>query len=347
MSLIFNANGKSAAEKRHMQGQLIHLNSFRRAGGDAMNDLLDATVNHLSAANVGQTPADAYREFDPTTKVAVIEGGKYATLTRAMQFARSVSIGREVFEYRKASKAGSAKTSMSGQVGIVTDQVDYKYGGTVVPIHDVGYGRSWREVESGRAEAFDALVDDSREAERTLMETIESYLWDGDADIEVKGRSWLGLRNDPTVASEVLGVDLTSAAVSAVDKQKETKRLRDVLKITNNCSGDVKLAVSREIMSAWEELVDTGNGSNITTLEFISKLRGISEIYEDAALTGNQIAMLYCDQSAFHPVVGMAISSYALPRVHHNDDFNFIKWAAVGFMSKTDYDDNTCALYAE
>ncbi len=346
MSLIFNANAVRGSEKRAMQAQWNELQNFRKAANQEVSDLLELSVNRGIAANAGQTPADTYREFDSMTKIEVVPAGHLATLTRALQQSKSINIGKEVYEFRKSSRAGSAKSSMSGQVGITLDQADYKYQGTVVPIHDTGYGRGWREVEAHRSEAFDALSDDAREADRTVLEKIEDYLWNGNADLSVKGNSWLGLRNDPSVATATLGVDLSAAATAGTDIRAEVIRIRDILRITNDCTGDVSFAVSREIMSNWEREYNASNSSNITILEMIQKLRGIGEIYEDAELSGNEVALFKLGQDGFHPVTGMALSSYALPRMKHNDDFNFIKWAAVGFIAKTSYDGKTCALYA-
>lgn len=340
--LILNADqgGEfTAKEIRMMNQQFEQAKQLQLNGESAMVQMLEIT-------NAAQTPAEAYREFDSTTKIEARSAGEFSTLTKLLQKARSVSIGKEVFEHRKASKAGIASTSMSGQVGVKMDHVDFKYAGTVVPIHDVGFGRTWREVESMRSEGFDALVDDARESELTLMEQQNAYLWNGSADIVVKGRSWLGIKADPSIATATLGVDLSSGAATAQDIQNEVKRVRDILRITNKCSHDLRVAVSQEIMSNWERptsLSDTGFGN---ILLFVLSLRGIAEVYEDPELTGNQMFMYWDDQQGFHPVVGQGISTYAVPRVMHNDDFNYVKWCAVGWLAKTTYDGLKCAIYA-
>lgn len=340
MSLILRQGlAANAREKRVMLAQWNEVQAMRSgASHEAMNAL---------CANAGQTPADAYREFDSTTKIELVPAGEHATLTRLLQKARPINIGKEVFEYRQSSDTDKGQSSMSGQIGVKMDHVDYNYDGTVIPIHDKGFGRRWREVEANRSDAFDAMVDDSRECERKLMSTIEDYLWDGNADLSLKGRSWLGLKNDPSVASATIGLDLSSAASSASDIQNEVRRIRDILRITNNCTNDIRLGISREIMTNWERSVALTDSTFGTILDFVSNLRGISEIYEDSRLTGNQLVMYWDDQQGLHPVVGMGINSYAVPRQFHNSDFNFIKWAAVGFLSKTDFSGRTCALYAE
>jgi hypothetical protein len=341
MSIIFNANAaKTTPDKRAMTAQWNYLQGMRAPGNPGVQELLKM------AGNQGATPKDAYREFDSMTKIEPNPLGEFSTLTMALQFSKSVSLGRQAYEFRKSSRSGSAKTSLSPDVGLVTDQVDYKYQGTIIPFHQEGYGRSWQEVMQGRADAFDALADDAREADHNVLSKINDYMWNGDASLNVKGYSWLGLKLDPSVAQETLGVDLSSDATSYSDIFNEVKRLRDVLRITNNCSGGIKLAVSREIMSNWENLVDTANGSNINLLERIQKLRGIEEVYEDAELVGNEVAMFHMSQQGFHPVTSMAMSSFALPRDLPISDFNFMKIAGVGFMSKTSYEGKTCALFA-
>ena len=344
MSLILRQSlARNEQEQRAMNSQWKELQGMRANTVDDVQLMLDMSVNFHT--NAGRTPGDAYREFDATTKIDMIPAGEFATLTRLMQVSRPVSIGREVFEYRQASDAGNGQTSMSGQIGIKMDHVDFKYAGTVVPVHDTGYGRRWREVESMRADGYDALVDDSRECERTLMRTIETYMWDGDANQSLKGHVWLGIKNDPTVAQATLGVDLAASATTPTAIRDEVRRVRDILYIANNCTNGLRLGVSREIMSNWERVFSTSEGIFGTIEDMIAKIRGIDEIYEDSKLVGNEIVMYWDDQQGFHPVIGMGMSSYAVPRQFHNSNFDFIKWCAVGFLAKTDYENRKCALF--
>lgn len=342
MSLILRQSlALNSAQKRVMGEQWKELQALRSNSLADMQQFLELT------GNAARTPAEAYREFDATTKIDQVPAGEYATLTRLLQKARPINIGKEVFEYRKSTTAGIGQTSLSGQIGVKADHVDYKYAGTVVPIHDIATSRRYREVESMRAEGFDAMVDDNREAERSLMGVMDSYMWDGDSSIELKGNVWLGIKNDPTVASATIGVDLASSSTTATEIRNEVARIRDILYITNNCTNGLRLGVSREIMSNWEQPFATTDAMFGTILEFVGKLRGIVEIYEDSRLVGNQLVMYWDDQQGFHPVVGMGMSTYMVPRQFHNSDFTAIKWAAVGFLAKTDAENRKCALYAE
>lgn len=330
----------NAQQLRVMNEQYKHLNAvFREGSAQDFGDLLKTF-----GTNAARTPAEAYREFDLTSKIDMVPAGEYATLTRLMQKSRSINIGKEVFEYRQTSNMDQGQSSMSGQVGVDLDKVAEKYAGTVVPIHDKGFGRRWRSIESMRADGYDALVDDAREARRALMGTLNNYLWDGNANLALKGSKWLGIKNDPTVATATIGIDLTTAAATAI--RTEVSRIRDILYITNNCTNPLRLGVSREIMSAWEAPFSTGDGTFGTIMQYVGQLRGIAEIYEDSELVGNELTMYWDDQQGFHPVVGMGMSSYAVPRTMPNSDHSFIMMTAVGFLAKTDYEGRKCALYA-
>lgn len=333
---------QNAQQLRVMKEQYNHLNQvFRQGSAGDFQDLLKQF-----GANAARTPAEAYREFDLTSKIDMVPAGEYATLTRLMQKARSVNIGKEVFEYRQTSTMDKGQSSMSGQVGVDLDKVQEKYAGTVVPIHDKGFGRRWRSLEAMRADGYDTLVDDAREARRQLMGTLDDYLWDGNADLALKGSSWLGIKGDSTMATATIGVDLSASATSATDIRNEVSRIRDILYITNNCTNPIRLGVSREILSNWERPFSTAEGVFGTIAEYVGKLRGIAEIYEDSRLVGNELVMYWDDQQGFHPVVGMGMSSYAVPRTMPNSDHSFIMMTAVGFLAKTDFEGRKCALYA-
>lgn len=340
MSLIIRqALAKNAQEKRAMQAQWNHVQELRSAGDPAMKAFLQMT-------NAGRSPAEAYREFDATTKIEVNPMGEFATLTRLMQKARPVNIGKTLYEYRKSSDMDNGQTSMSGQIGVKLDHTDYGYAGVIVPVHDKGFGRSWRDVEAMRSEGFDALVDDAREAELGLMRTMNSFLFAGNAGLSVDGQKWLGLTSgtESTIDTYVPTVDISDTAATATQIQTEIKVARDRLRITNNCVNPVRLGVSAAAMSNMERFV-APERIDVTIKDLVMRLEGIAEIYIDSALTGGKFIMYWDDQMGLHPVVGMGINTYAVPRQFHNSDFAFVKWSAVGFCAKTSFSGKKCVLF--
>ena len=341
MSIIFNdaLYNKDSSAGRIMTQQKQTVIAFRKAGDAAHNAMIAAT-------NVARTPSEAYREMDPTTKIEQVPAGEFALLSRVLGKVKPINLGRKLYEYRKASDMNKGQSSMTGNIGVQSDKVDFSYAGTVVPIHDKGFDIDWREHTAMQAEGFDALVDYAREAERGLMQTKNNYLWVGDSSLVFKGSSWLGLKADPTVATATIGVLLAATATTADNIRAEVSRIRDILYITNNCTNPLDLVISREIASNWERPFSTADGNFGTIGDYISKLRGIKEIYEDSNLSGEEISFLYNDQAGFHGVSGMAINTYAMPRLYHNSPFAYTKWCALGFIAKEDFTDRKCALYA-
>ncbi len=341
MSIIFNQalynNDSSAGRIMTQQKQTVI--AMRNNGHLAHRDMLLAT-------NVARTPAEAYREMDPTTKIEQVPAGEFALLTRVLGKVKPINLGRKLYEYRKASDMNKGQSSLNGNIGVKGDKIDYSYGGTVVPIHDKGFEIDWREHTAMQAEGFDELVDYAREAELGLMRTKNDYLWTGNAGLVFKGASWLGIKADPTVATATIGVLLAATATTADNIRAEVARIRDILYITNNSTNPLDLVISREIASNWERPFSTADGNFGTIGDYISKLRGIKEIYEDSNLSGEEISFLYNDQAGFHGVSGMAINTYAMPRLYHNSPFAYTKWCALGFIAKEDFTDRKCALYA-
>lgn len=343
MSILFGKQyARNGAELAAQQAQLRQLNGMRSNGS-----ALESATIVAQALNAGRTPADLYRAFDTTPKIEVRPAGDQATLTRLLQKSRSINIGKTVFEYTAHSELSEAGISLNGTRHITADKSDVTYEGTVIPVFDHAYGLGWRENAAGLAEGYDQLMIDAANSQLKVFDKMNDYLFNGNANISVKGRVWLGLRGDDSVVQENLAVNLASAATTGDACRNEVSRVRDTLRIANNCTQPLRVGVSREIHSNWERMYDSDNSSNVTILDMIKKLTGIAEIYEDSALTGNQLVMYWDDLQGFHPVTGMALSSYAVPRVYHNDNFDFVKWAAVGFVAKSTYTGKKCALYAD
>jgi hypothetical protein len=307
-------------------------------------------------ANEGLIPRDVYLDFDNVT-VEIFQSDNGDTfLNDLMPLSRSVSIGKLVSKFRQASDAGRAQTSMSGQIGIKMDQVEYKYDGTIVPIHDTGYSRNWREWAAMNSEGFDGLIDDQRESVRSLrIKAADSFL-DGHKDksgniIVVDGTSWEGMRND----SRVNAIDIGAAGIN-FDFTDNTKtgdqikaafiQVRDVMWITNNCERDMTVYVSREIASNFERKFSAQYDAKIIMQE-LAELMGIAAIKTSSKLSGNEFMGFPLDSQVIAPVVGMGINTVAMPRPVYNSNYEFAVWGAIGYQVKTDFDGRSCAFFAQ
>lgn len=301
--------------------------------------------------NEGLIPQDVYQEFDNVTVERFRSDDGDTFLNDLLPLSRSINIGKIVHRFRKSSDAGNAQSSLTGQIGVSMDQVEYTYDGSIVPIHDTGFGRNWREWNAQSSEGFDALIDDQRESVATLRQHLADQFLDGHKDangntIVVDGLSWGGIRNDSRVASITLVQDFTStAATGETLKNAFISEIRDVMWITNKCERDLVIYVSREIMSNWERKFNN-NYDGPKIFEELSRLMGVAEIKVTSKLTGNQIMGFPLDANAIRPLVGMGINTVAMPRPVYNSNYQFVVWGAIGFELRTDFAGNTCAFYA-
>ena len=62
-------------------------------------------------------------------------------------------------------------------------------------------------------------------------------------------------------------------------------------------------------------------------------------------LSGNQMMAMPLDGTV-QPLVGMGVSTIAMPRPLYNSNHDFVMVAGIGYRVKTDYNSNTCAMYA-
>lgn len=341
----------SESEKRLLKKQQMYLNRVRedaeQEGHGVMGSLIANTLAHESpmlAGNASRTPEDAYREFDQVSKIEVNPMGEFSTWTRVIQNDRSANIAKMTYEYRKVSNMEDiAQTSMTGQQGIKMDHTAVEYGGTILPFHDAGFGRNFLEIEAMRSEGYDALVDDSREAGLVLRRKVNDYLWNG-SDITYKGLSWGGIKSDASVVQTTYSASLVTGTGPEV---RETIRgLRDNLMITNNCSEMLDLAVSQEIMSAWEEEYTTQTTGFGTIYDWVLKLNNINSVYIDPALSGEEVAFFYFGLDGFHSITKMAESTFPEARLRWNSDYNFAKVLGQGFNNKNSFSGKSCSLYA-
>jgi len=305
--------------------------------------------------NSGLIPQDVYQEFDNVTVERMRSDDGDTFLNDLMPLAKSVNIGRLTYVTRQASDAGQVQTSMSGQVGIKMDQVEYKNDGAIIPVHDTGFFRNWRELSAQKAEGFDALIDDQRETVASLRTRLVDSFLDGHNDkngnkIIVDGRSWGGIRNDSRIQSVDLGVggvnfDFTDNTKTGDEIKAALITVLDFLYITNDCAKDVTVYISREISRNFERNFSANYDGN-RIIDQLSGLQGVASIKVTNKMTGNEFMAFPLDSSSVKPIVGMGMSTMALPRPMYNSNHEFVTATAAGWFVQTDYFGKTCALYA-
>lgn len=309
----------------------------------------------LLVPNEGLIPRDVYQEFDNVTVERMRSDDGDTFLNDLLPLSRSVNIGKLVHKFRRASDAGNAQTSMTGQIGVKMDQVEFSYDGSIIPVHDTGFYRNWREFNAQTSEGFDGLIDDQRESVATLRAHLADNFMDGHVDkdgnnIVVDGISWGGMRNDSRVAQIDLGAagvnfDFTDTTKTGAEIKAAFIQVRDTMYITNKCEKDLVYYVSREVASNFERKFSSSYDAPTISAE-LGQLLGVDTIKPTSKLTGNQLMGFPLNADNIRPVVGMGINTVAMPRPVYNSNYEFVVWGAAGFEVRTDYDANTCAFYA-
>lgn len=340
------AANAAAASKQNFDKQWKEVVARRR--------YFDANEHHLAAMQgnaAAVIPRDVYLEFDTVTKRVMRSDEGDAILNDLLPLSRSVDIGKIEYKFRKSSDSGNAKTSISGQGVVTMDKAQYAYDSAIIPVHQDGFGREWREVAGLRSEGFDAMIDDQENSVRSVRRKMVDYILDGDSSVVFNGITWTGIRNDSRVASVDLGagglnIDLTSSATSGADMRVAFKSMRDTMRITNNAYGNITFYVSREIFTNLERHYNENDVGYGTILEDLKKLAGIADIKESSKLSGNELFACVLSNEFIRPLVGMGVNTIAVPRPNPFDNHNFITWGAMGLQIVTDFDGRTGVLYA-
>lgn len=329
---------------------------YARNMANVQESMMAATARTAGmTVNAGLVPQDVYRDFDTVTVQRMRSDDGDTFLNDLLPLSRSISIGKLVQEFKQSSDAGRAQTSMTGQIGVKMDQVEYTFDGSIIPIHDTGFSRNWREWNAMQSEGFDGLVDDQRESVATLRRHLADNLMDGHTDtqgnfINVDTFDWQGMRNDSRVIAVDLGggglnFDFTDQSKTGEQIKNVFIQIRDTLFITNNCEKDVTYYVSREIMSNFERRFSTQYDAKLIKQELAS-LMGVADIKVTSKLTGNQLMAFPLDADKIRPLVGMGMNTVAMPRPVYNSDYQFVVWAAIGWQVRVDFAGNSCAMYA-
>ena len=332
--LIFNqalARG-DASNLRNMNMQYQAVNRHRSDARHALNPAL--------FANVGSSPTDLYKDFDSTTirQFHLDEGDNL--LNRLLPLARSLPIGRMVSEQARASGMGGFQTSMSGEIGVIHDKVDYDLDGTLVPVHQNGFSTSWREENQMSLDGFDDAMVKQSESLRTHRKGLISYIMDG-TTATYKTYGWSGFRGDARVDQVDIGsggfafdytdkAQLGSAVVTAFTALAERRF------VTQKINAPAVWFVSNEVYWNFTRDYSTAKGDN-TIMQRLLGIPTVSEIVATSALSGNEILSMVLSSEYIQPLVGMGVSTIALARPNYNSPFAFDTVSAMGLNIKRDF----------
>jgi hypothetical protein len=337
-------NGNAAAI-RLMNTQYKELNALR----DDPRHALPAGM----FVNSGTKPLDLFKEWDNQTieQFRLDEGDNI--LNRLLPLSRSLNIGRTVLEGARSSDAGNFTQSMSGEEGSRFDNVDYDSQKTIIPISQNGFKRNWREGVQLSLEDFNDAAIQQSEAIRTHRQGVIGSFMDGhrnkdDQFIKEDGADWQGVRADSRVDQIDLGagglnVDLTSSATSGADIFNAFVEMARIRAVDNKVAAAAVYFVSPTIMFNFvRDFSTTFAGKSI--LNKLLEIVGIASIEMSSVLVGNQVLSIPMSTTYVQPLVGMGVSTIAVPRPRWNSPFAFEVVSAIGWNVKNDFGSTNKAL---
>ena len=326
-------------------------NSEMWASRDQFMDMEAALASYEAVGNAAAVlPRDAWLDLDGVTR-RVMRGDEGSSwMNDLMPLAKPVNIGKIVHLNRVASDAGTVVRSISGQTPVPLDKVTYDYRGTLVPMFLTGYGREWREWNTLQSENFDALSDDQEAHAAKIKRDMALYVLNGDASMVFQGYQGYGIRTHPLAKSINVGaagnnINLTTATPDAMDAffAGPFGALLDASFITNG----VNLYISPEIARAWDKTYSGSAGfKDGTVREFLLKNRRINKIEVTFELTGNEFFWFVPNADYIRPIVGMAVTTTAIPRDRPRANYQFELAGAMGIEIRADFNGRTAVGYS-
>ena len=319
-----------------------------------------STVNAHNSQMMGNDaavlPRDVAQEFD-RQQVELMRANNLTLLSDLMPLARALAVGKIESIHRRVSGSGQAKRSLTGRTTVEIDKAAFDYDSTIKVIHQDGFGRDWMEMQSQRTEAFDGLVDDQANSNRTVLDSIATHIYSGALDengkvISYNGTAATGIKTSTkTVAVDLdasgMNIDFTSGAATPDAIRTGWVSLVAKLRVDNNVGQDITFYISADIETNFQRFYGTTAGATGKTLMAVLKeLAGVADIKVDRTLSGNEVVGLVLNAQYIRPLIGMAVSTIPLFRANPMDGYNYMTWANVGLEIRTDFTGKSGVMYA-
>ena len=295
-------------------------------------------------------PRDAWLDMDNITRRVMRADEGEVWMKYLMPLAKPVNIGKIVHLNRVSSDAGTVVRSMSGQVPVAMDKVVYDYRGTPVPLFHTAFGREWREWSTLQSENFDALADDQEAHTAKIRRDMALYALNGDTSVVFQGYQGYGIRTHPLSKSINIGASgnnivLKSATADALDTffTGAFGALLDANYITSK----VVLFVSPEIARGWDKTYSGSAGFKSGTIrDFLLTNRRIQAIEVSYELSENEFFGFVPSSEYIRPLIGMAVSTTAIPRDRPRSNYQFDVCGAMGLEIRADYNNRSGVFYS-
>lgn len=287
--------------------------------------------------NASPLPKDVWGDWDKESvqlqrSILAVFSDLAAAVSVPMQ------LGKLMQYFRTVSDSGDVNISLDGQSEAKTDQPDYAYHGTPLPIVDSTFSYGWRQMLAAQSEGENLDSDGRDNAVRRVAEKLELIALDGDANIVVGSDVLYGIRNHPKRNTRATGVTLNGA--SGAQWLTEITAILALLHADNFKIGNFTFYMNfTDYFYASNTDYSTAY-PNKSILDRVKEVMGVGAIVPAQQVNANEIIAVMKDRRVVRVLNGMPVSTVAKFRANPMDPYNFQTLAAAAVQVRFDADDN-------
>lgn len=327
--LKFTPQQSAYVKQIRLMHEREHQHMQHRFGVNAANDV----ELHLNASPL---PRDIWATWD-TEAIEVSRSVLSVFNSLASAVSKPMDLGDLLHYFAQVGDSGEAHISLDGRSSARTDQPEYTYVGTPLPIVDSTFKFGWRQMRAAQNKGVSLDGSARVNSVRRVSETLESIALVGSPKIVVAGAPLYGLTNHPKRNTRSTGVTLASA--TGVQWVAEIVATIKLLHADNFRNRRVTIYLN------WDDWFYATQAEYIANypkkiIQAISEIAGIVEFVPSSSITANTIIALVKERDVVEVLNGMPITTRAQARQNPEDDFIFKTWAAAAVEIKYDSTDN-------
>lgn len=286
--------------------------------------------------NASPLPRDIWATWD--TEAIEVSRSELAVFNNlASSVAKPMDLGDLLHYFAQVGDSGEAHVSLDGRSSARTDQPEYSYVGTPLPIIDSTFKFGWRQMRAAQNKGVTLDGAARMNSVRRVAEKLESIALIGDPQIVVGGSQLYGLTNHPKRNTRTTGVTLASATGA--------QWVSEVVATIKLIHGDNFRNRRVTIYLNWDDWFYAGvteftAGYPKKIMDALKEIPGIVEFVPSNSVAANTIIALVKARDVVEVLNGMPITTRAQARQNPEDDYIFKTWAAAAVELKYDSADN-------
>lgn len=316
---------------RFTEAQQAVILANRREFNRRQEEMAQLHGNSLLVGNATPVPRDVWGVWD--REAVSIQREVLAVFNDlAASVAMPIPIAKLVHYFQTVSDSGEVNVSLDGRSKARSDQQNYDYHGTPLPIIDSRFGYGWRQVEAARSEGFQLDGAGRLNAMHNIAEKMELLALDGDSSIVVGGNTLYGLRTHPNRNTRAT----TNTLVSATGAQwKADMDATLALLHADNFRVPATVYVN---WADWRhaQITDYTASYSKTIAARLMEDSAIREVIPATNVAANEIIAVVKDRRVVQVLNGMPMVTRAQFRANPEDDYDFVTMAATAIEVKYD-----------